>query len=174
MFFVYFDESPPVAGEKGDSFLFWPFSTAPGGLSKRALSPAGRSASLPPEYRQLAEKLPAAYCRPMEAALPRGPRLIFLGRNESALRQGFAAARQNTCTAHRAVPPPGGSLKVGDQPSRPVSQFAAGIYTIGKKMAGSILPTLILLLPRPSMLMAMATMRVPPTALISVMTASPR
>ena len=39
-------------------------------------------------------------------------------------------------------PPPLSAVrsKAGDQPSRPVSQFAAGIYTIGRKMAGSILP----------------------------------
>ena len=58
--------------------------------------------------------------------------------------------------------------------SSPPSQSARGTYAMGRNMAGSRLPTLIFVFPSSSMLMAMATMRVPPTAVISVTTASGR
>ena len=54
------------------------------------------------------------------------------------------------------------------------SHSARGRYASGRKIAGSRLPTLIFPWPRPSMLMAMPMMMVPPTALISVMTAGAR
>ena len=53
----------------------------------------------------------------------------------------------------------------------PAMYPAAGMYSMGRKMAGSILPALIFSRPRDSMLMAMAMMSAPPTALISVTTA---
>ncbi len=52
----------------------------------------------------------------------------------------------------------------------PAIHPAAGMYSMGRKMAGSILPALIFSRPRDSMLMAMAMISAPPTALISVTT----
>ena len=56
----------------------------------------------------------------------------------------------------------------------PASQSASGRYAMGRNMAGSILPTLIRSLPSPSILTAMPMISAPPTAVISVMTASGR
>ena len=108
---------------------------------------------------------------PSSRRLDGSPYLTQIAGNEFRQFQGFAS--QNACTAAPAA----ARLRrgqVGNHPTSPESHWLSGTYNIGRKMAGSILPTLSFSLPRPSILTAMARMRVPPTAVISVMTAAGR
>ena len=146
-----------------------PPSSSPGdsGFLLRTAPPA----SPPAVSIESAGTWPAAYCHPIKACFDGAP-LDFIrpGVNPARInalpRKAFAAQAPSRPTAG-----PCGQSAYCNFSASELIHSASGKYRIGRNMAGSILPTLIRSLPRPSILMAMPMISAPPTAVISVITA---